>query len=77
MLEEITQHPIQAAKGAAVTGGTIAVPSVDPSAYGDFLATHGVWLLSYTEWIQVFGFVYVLKLLGAFRLIKWLWGKWK
>ncbi len=77
MLEEITQHPIQAAKGALVTGGTIAVPTIDPVAYGDFLATHGVWALSYTEWIQIVGFLYVLKLLGFFKLIAWGYRKFK
>jgi hypothetical protein len=31
--------------------------------YGDYLTTHGVWLLSYAEWLQVLGGLYVATLL--------------
>lgn len=77
MLEEITQHPIEATKGALVTGGATIAPGVDPTVYGDFLATNGFLMLSYTNWIQIVGFIYVLKLLGFFRLIAWGYRKFK
>jgi len=45
--------------------GVVAVgASATPAPiYGDFLATHGVWVLSYVECIQVLGSVYVASLL--------------
>lgn len=46
-------------------GVTAAGASAAPSpVYGEYLTTHGVWLLSYAEWIQVIGAIYVATLLG-------------
>ncbi len=77
MLEEITQHPIQAAKGAGVTGGAIVIPGVEPTIYGNGLVEYGFLALNWSEWIQVIGALYVLKLLGFFKLIAWGYRKFK
>lgn len=53
---------IQGAKGlTAVTAAT--APTVGP-VYGDYLISHGIGLLSFSEIIQVIGSVYVLFLLS-------------
>lgn len=53
------QVPADRAIGLGAAGAS-AAPT---PAYGEYLTTHGVGLLSYAEWIQVIGAVYVLTLL--------------
>lgn len=51
--------PIERAVGVGAAGASAAPTPM----YGEYLATHGIWLLSYAEWIQVIGAVYVATLL--------------
>ncbi len=58
---------------ATHTTGIVAVgASAAPTPiYGYYLTTHGIWLLSWAEWIQVIGSIYVacllLKWMGVFK----------
>jgi len=46
------------------TGVAAAGASAAPAPmYGDFLVTHGMGILSYAEWLQVLGSIYVGVLL--------------
>ena len=58
-----------AGSGVAAAGASSAPTPI----YGDYLTTHGAGLLSYAEWIQVLGSIYVAFLLagGLVRLAKW------
>lgn len=47
----------------AIGLGAAGASAAPTPAYGEYLTTHGVGLLSYAEWIQVIGAVYVLTLL--------------
>ena len=51
--------------GVQHTTGIVAagVSSAPTPMYGDFLATHGLGLLSYAEWFQILGSIYVCFLL--------------
>lgn len=51
--------PIDRAAGVGAAGASSAPAPI----YGEYLTTHGMWLLSYAEWIQVVGAVYVAVLL--------------
>lgn len=53
------QMPIDRILGVSAAGAS----SAPAPAYGEYLTTHGVWMLSYAEWIQVIGAVYVATLL--------------
>jgi polyferredoxin len=52
--------PIDRAVGVGAAGASAAPAPV----YGEYLTTHGLGLLSYAEWIQVIGAVYVATLLA-------------
>lgn len=51
--------PVDRAVGVGAAGAS-ATPA---PVYGEYLTTHGLGLLSYAEWIQVIGAVYVATLL--------------
>jgi hypothetical protein len=51
--------PIERVVGVSAAGASAAPTPM----YGDYLATHGIWLLSYAEWLQVLGGLYVATLL--------------
>lgn len=64
----------------ATTGATAAGNTILPyDAYSDYLVTHGFWVMSYADWSKVIGTVYIvvliLKTLGFFKLVSWLWNK--
>lgn len=54
------------AKVGVVAAGASAAPA---PIYGAYLTTHGVYALSYAEWIQVLGSIYVATLLV--KMIVW------
>lgn len=63
MAAEPTQQAI-GNKAVATTGVAAAGASSAPTPlYGTFLNDHGLMALSYAEWIQVIGCIYVLTLL--------------
>jgi hypothetical protein len=72
---QVTDRAV-AGTGIAAAGASSAPTPI----YGDFLTTHGMWILSYAEWIQVIGSIYVafllLKVTGVFsglnKLYKWI-----
>lgn len=43
----------------AINGSAGAATLTPSQVFGDFLNTHGVWVLSYAEWIKVIGAVWV------------------
>jgi len=51
--------PIERVAGVSAAGASAAPTPM----YGDYLTAHGVWLLSYAEWLQVLGGLYVATLL--------------
>jgi len=60
-------NPVMTERAVHSTGVAAAGASSAPAPfYGDFLTTHGVWLFSYAEVIQILGAVYVFCLLGTF-----------
>ena len=62
--------PVDRAVGVGAAGAS-ATPA---PVYGEYLTTHGLWLLSYAEWIQVIGAIYVATLLVKMAS-GWLRGK--
>jgi len=54
------------AKTGVVAVGASAAPT---PIYGEFLTSHGFYALSYAEWIQVLGSVYVATLLVKMLVI--------
>lgn len=55
----MSAHHVDKVAGVAAAGASSAPAPV----YGEFLTTNGFWLLSYAEWLQVLGAVYVVCLL--------------
>lgn len=51
--------PVERAVGVGAAGASAAPTPI----YGAYLTSHGVWLLSYAEWLQVLGGIYVAVLL--------------
>ncbi len=55
-------NPITVERGAGLTAsGAIVTPT---PIYGHFLTTNGMLLVSWAEWIQILGAIYVIYLLG-------------
>ena len=59
-------HLTAPAKVGVVAVGASAAPA---PIYGTYLTTHGIYALSYAEWIQVLGSIYVASLLV--KMIIW------
>lgn len=63
-------NKIQHSVGVSSTGVVVAPEEM----FGEFLTTHGVWLLSYSEWMKVLGSIYILflliKLLSEVKAVK-------
>lgn len=60
-------------KGGIITGTAGAMAAVAPTesmnqVMGDFLSSHGFWILTYTEWMKVIGTIWVLCLIADFLL---------
>jgi hypothetical protein len=55
----MSNHVVEGVKGS-VAAGSITAPT---PMYGSFLTTNGFGLLSYAEWMQVLGSIYVAYLL--------------
>jgi hypothetical protein len=56
-------------KTAVATGTAGTLAAVAPTeSYGDFLTSHGLFVLSYAEWIQVIGAIWVLCLIVDFGI---------
>lgn len=51
---------VEGMKGS-VAAGSITAPT---PLYGSYLTSNGIWLLSYAEWMQVLGSIYVVYLLS-------------
>lgn len=66
-----------AVKTSAV--GAVGAAIAPNYAFGEYLMTHGIGVLSYSEWIRVIGCLYVLilicKMAGAGSLVKLVVGK--
>lgn len=59
MNQEAIERVIQHTVGVGAAGGVLTPMPI----YGDFLTTHGFWLMSYAEWMKVVGTVYITVLL--------------
>lgn len=51
-------------KATSVGVGAAGVSATPTTMYGDWLTTHGVGVLSYAEWLQCLGGLYIAVLLG-------------
>jgi len=45
--------------GTGAAGGVVTPTPV----YGDFLTTHGIWVMSIAEWMKVVGTIYIILLI--------------
>lgn len=50
----------------AVNSGAGAATIVPTYSFGQYLNTHGIWVLSYAEWIKVIGCVWISLLIVEF-----------
>ena len=60
----VTTEKIVHSTGIVATG----VSSAPAETYGNYLSTNGFLLLSYAEWMQIIGCVYIIFLI--FKLLK-------
>jgi len=64
ILTELFDRLHQKLIAAGATGTAVAPTNI----FGEYLVTHGVWILSYGEWLRVIAGLYVVLLVG--KLLK-------
>ncbi len=76
-LGDVLQNKIVSAIGA---GGLVVSAEATKGGYID-LAHHGFWILSFASWMQIIGCVWIslliLEKIGVFKLIKYLFEKFR
>jgi len=73
-MQEAMNHLTTKVTGVAASGGVVAPTTL----YGEFLTTHGLWLLSYAELMKIVGTFYILFLLmkPLVNLVRKQYNKW-
>jgi len=64
--EAVTGKAVVVASSGTVAAGASSAPT---NLYGEYLTANGIYFLSYAEWIQVLGAIYVFTLLC--RTVVW------
>ena len=64
---------LHAAPKVTINTGAAGSAIAPSQVFGEYLNTHGVWLLSYAEWCKVVGTIWILLLImekiGLFNLV--------